>query len=81
MPEARDTAMRKDMLIFGPDEFKVLQQIVDSCMAQLNYHPTHRHADKARLRQRVSKQVFKHAAADILDVEAIKRKVLAVFQN
>jgi hypothetical protein len=65
--------MRKGTLVCGPDELKVLQQILDSCMGQLKNHLTHRHADEAQLR--AAKQVLRHAAKDILDVSTIKRKV------
>jgi hypothetical protein len=73
--------MRKGTLVCGPDELKVLQEILDSCVGQLKDCPTHRHADEAKLRLRVAKQVLKYAAKDILDVSTIKRKVLATFQN
>jgi hypothetical protein len=35
----------------------------------------------AQLRERVSKQVIKHAARDVLNVDGIKRAVLAGLKN
>jgi hypothetical protein len=38
-------------------------------------------AEKKRLRERVSKQVFKLSNAELLEVDAIRQRVLAAFKN
>jgi hypothetical protein len=68
--------MRTGTQVCGPDELKVLQQIVNSLWLEL------RPADRGpELHLRVSRQVVRYAGNDLLDVEGIKRAVRASFKN
>ena len=70
--------MRINMQVYGPDELKVLSQIVDTVLRESSPESV---VLDARLRERVSKQVIKHAARDVLNVDSIKRAVLAGLMN
>jgi hypothetical protein len=69
-----ESAMRSNMQVYGPDELKVLSQIVNAVLSESG--PDSVVLD-AQLRERVGRQVIKHAARDVLNVEGIKRAVLA----
>jgi hypothetical protein len=69
--------MRSGNQVFGPDELKVLSQIVASTSRQLYSLPQHRTSDPVHLREKVAKQAIKYASADLLNVRAIRRKIVA----
>jgi hypothetical protein len=73
--------MRTGTTVCGSDELKVLDQIVDSIADQLKRHERYSEVDQAKLRERISKQVFRQAGSDVLNVDAIKRRVLFAFEN
>jgi hypothetical protein len=75
-----ESVMRtKKMQVYGPDELKVLSQIVNAVAREWPSRiPA---ALDAQLRERICKQVIKHATDDVLNVEGIKRAVLASLMN
>lgn len=73
--------MRSGTQVYGPDELKILQQIVESVLEQLSRRAAYRKVDRAALRRRISRQVFKYAKRDVLSVDAIRQAVLATFHN
>jgi hypothetical protein len=77
----REKPMRRSTRLYGPDELKVIEQIVDAVVAQLSRGKRLDAAEKKRLRERVSKQVFKLSNAELLEVDAIRQRVLAAFKN
>jgi hypothetical protein len=77
----REKPMRRSTRLYGPDELKVLEQIVDALVDQLSRGKRLDTAEKKRPPERVSKQVFKQSNADLLEVDAIRQRVLASFKN
>jgi hypothetical protein len=73
-----ESVMRNKMQVYGPDELKVLSQIVNAVLSESR---TESVALDAQLRERLGKQVIKHAASDVLNVDGIKRAVLAGLKN
>jgi hypothetical protein len=73
--------MRTCTTVCGPDELKVLDQIVDSIVNQLKHNRRYSGVDQTRIRERISKQVFQQARRDVLNVDGIRRRVLAAFEN
>lgn len=73
--------MRTELAVNSPDELKVLQQIFDSVWFQLKQDPAFHFADQDKLREQVSRRVIESANGDILDIEEIKRSVLASFEQ
>jgi hypothetical protein len=74
-----ESVMRTKMQVYEPDELKVLRQIVNAVAREWPSRiPA---ALDAQLRERICKQVIKHATDDVLDVEGIKRAVLASLMN
>jgi hypothetical protein len=73
--------MRTKMQVYGPDELKVLSQIVNAVVRESPLDSGIPAALDAQLRERICKQVIKHATDDVLDFEGIKRAVLASLMN
>ena len=69
--------MRSKMQVYGPDELKVLNQIVSAVLRQTQSETGLAGVPDAQLRERVGKQVLKRAADDLLNVNGIRRAVLA----
>jgi hypothetical protein len=65
---------------FGPDELKVLDQIVDAICKELGNGKASK-VDTTKLRELISKHVFNHAQQAPLNVAQIKQKVLAVLRS
>jgi hypothetical protein len=77
----RERPMRRSTRLYGPDELEVIEQIVDAVFYKLSREKRLDTAYKKRLRERVSKQVFKQSNAELLEVDAIRQRVLAAFKN
>jgi hypothetical protein len=73
--------MRTHIDVYGPDQLKVLQQIFDSVWFQLKQDPSFVHAHGDKLREQLSRRVIESVNGDILDIDAIKRSVLASFTH
>ena len=69
--------MRSKMQVYGPDELKVLNQIVSAVLSETQSQTELAGVPDAQLRERVGKQVLKRAADDLLNVNGIRRAVLA----
>lgn len=69
--------MRNGNRVFGSDELKVLSQIVASVSHQLCSLPQYQVSDHNLLRERVAKQAIEFAGADLLNVCAIRQKIVA----
>ena len=61
--------------VCGPDDLKVLQQILDSVWLQLQQKGMVR-PDDAVSRQRVAASIMSCVGGDVLDVERIKQSVI-----
>jgi hypothetical protein len=72
--------MRSGNQVFGPNELKVLGQIVTLASQQLCSLPQHRTSDHNLLREKVAKQAIVHAGPDLLDVSAISERILAALR-
>jgi hypothetical protein len=73
--------MRRDNRVFGPDELKVLSQIVTMASQQLCSVPHYQGLDHNALREKVAKQAIAYAGTDLLDVIAIRQKILAAWSH
>jgi hypothetical protein len=73
--------MRAQIDVCGPDQLKVLQQIFDSVWFQMKQDPAFCFADEEKLREQVSRRVIECANGDVLNVDGIKRSVLAAFEH
>jgi hypothetical protein len=69
--------MRNGNRVFGSDELKVLSQIVSSVSHQLSSLPQYQVSDHNLLREKVAKQAIELAGADLLNVCAIRQKIVA----
>jgi hypothetical protein len=69
--------MRSKMQVYGPDELKVLNQIVNAILQETQFDTGIAGVPEAQLRERIGKQVLKRAADDLLNVNGIRRAVLA----
>jgi hypothetical protein len=69
--------MRSKRQVYGPDELKVLNQIVSAVLRETQSETGLAGAPDAQLRERIGKQVLKRAADDLLNVNGITRAVLA----
>jgi hypothetical protein len=69
--------MRTKRQVYGPDELKVLNQIVSAVLRETQSETGLAGAPDAQLRERIGKQVLKRAADDLLNVNGITRAVLA----
>jgi hypothetical protein len=69
--------MRSKMQVYGPDELKVLNQIVNAVLQETQSASGIAGVPKAQLRERIGKQVLKRAANDVLNINGIRRAVLA----
>ena len=71
--------MRNSSQVYGPDELKILNQIVTAILEEL---PSRENLmDDPELRRRVGRQVIKYAADDLLNINLIRSAVLASFAN
>jgi hypothetical protein len=68
--------MRSSGHVCGPDELKLLQQIFDSILSELEQEPASCFADPPVLRLQVARSVMERASGDLLDVNTIKHSVL-----
>jgi hypothetical protein len=73
--------MRNGDRVFGPDELKVLSQIVTWACQKLRSVPHYRGLDHNALREKVAKQAIAYAGNDLLDVIAIRQKIIAAWSN
>lgn len=73
--------MRNGNRVFGPDELKVLSQIITSASHQLCSLPRHQGSDHNLLREMVAKQAIDFAGADLLNVSAIRQRIVAALQS
>ena len=78
--ERRALAMMRSGVLYGPDELKVLDQIVDAVCAEMTDHPDCV-GDRRAFRERISKLVLKRVGSDVLEVESIKRTVIAALKT
>jgi len=69
--------MRNGNRVFGPDELKVLSQIVTAASQQLHALPQHQALDCNVLREKVAKQAIAYAGTDLLDVYTIRQRIVA----
>jgi hypothetical protein len=69
--------MRSKMQVYGPDELKVLNQIVSAVLRETRSKTGLAGVPDVLLRERIGKQVLKRAADDLLNVNGIRRAVLA----
>ena len=69
--------MRSKMQVYGPDELKVLNQIVNAVLRETRSETGAGGLPDAHLRERVGKQVLERAGDDLLNVNGIRRAVLA----
>jgi hypothetical protein len=69
--------MRSKRQVYGPDELKVLNQIVSAVLRETQSETALAGVPEAQLRERIGKQVLKRAADDLLNVNGIRRAVLA----
>src|SRR5688572_11046617 len=76
-----EPAMRNGNRVFGPDELKVLSQIVASASHQLCSLPQNKASDRNLLREMVAKQAIEFAGADLLNVSAIRKKIVAALAS
>jgi hypothetical protein len=65
------------MQVYGPDELKVLNQIVNAILRETQLETGLAGVPDARLRARIGKQVLQRAADDLLNINGIRRAVLA----
>jgi hypothetical protein len=72
--------MRTGIDVCGPDTLKVLQQIFDSVWFQMQQEGLVDPADES-MREQISRLVIHNADGDVLDVDGIKRAVLASVQR
>jgi hypothetical protein len=72
--------MRAGVDVCGPDTLKVLQQIFDSIWFQMKQEGLVDPAD-IRMREQISRLVIENVDGDVLDVDGIKRAVLASVQG
>jgi hypothetical protein len=68
--------MRGGTDVWGPDQLKILQQIFDSVWIQIREEPQFKSVEEEMLRRHVSRRVMAYAEADVLDVNAIRGRVL-----
>jgi hypothetical protein len=73
--------MRNGNRVFGPDELKVLSQIIAAANHQLCSLPQHRVSDRNLLRERIAKHALEFAGADLLNVSAIRQRIVAALQS
>jgi hypothetical protein len=73
--------MRNGNRVFGPDELKVLSQIVTMTSQQLHALPPYRGLDHNALREKVAKQAIACAGADLLDLCAIRQRIVAAWSS
>jgi hypothetical protein len=73
--------MRSKMQVYGSDELKVLSQIVNAVIREARSETGVPGVPDAQLRERIGKQVLKRAADDVLNVNGIRRAVLASLKN
>ena len=69
--------MRSKMQVYGPDELKVLIQIVNVVLRETQSETGAGRVPDAHLRERIGKQVLERAGDDLLNVNGIRRAVLA----
>jgi hypothetical protein len=72
--------MRTGIGVCGPDALKVLQQIFDSVWFQMEQEGLVDPADQS-MREQISRLVIDNVDGDVLDVDGIKRAVLASVQR
>jgi hypothetical protein len=72
--------MRKGNQVFGPDELKILSQIIAEASRQLCSLPQHRVSDHIALREKVAKQAIAQASTDLLNVCAIRQKIITALE-
>jgi hypothetical protein len=65
--------MRTGVQVCGPDELKLLQQILDSIVSELQQDPS---CCPQALREQIARSVMERASGDLLDVDKIKHSVL-----
>jgi hypothetical protein len=73
--------MRTQIDVYGPDQLKVLQQIFDSVWFEMKQDPNFLFVEEEKLREQVSRRVIESVDGDILDIDGIKRSVLASFTH
>lgn len=73
--------MRNGNKVFGPDELKVLSQIVTMASEQLHSLPQYQALDHNAVREKVAKQAIAYAEADLLDVCTIRQKIVAAWSD
>jgi hypothetical protein len=69
--------MRSKLQVYGPDELKVLNQIVSAVLRETQSKTGLAGVPDVLLRERIGKHVIKRAADDLLNVNGIRRAVLA----
>lgn len=70
--------MRRECQAFGPDELKVLSQIITSASLELQKMGSD---DCDQLRERIARQALKYASDDLLNINEIRQKVVASLRD
>lgn len=78
-PDGSET-MRNGNKVFGPDELKVLSQIVTVASQQLHALPLYQALDRNVLREKVAKQAIAYAGTDLLEPRH-PEKIVAAWSN